>query len=234
MGPGQERALCAATPRGRPCAVDFGSAAQASPAVRPLAPRVELAGRRHVDATAAMPARLGEPRGVQLVMLGGGAEVPQHRVALAGEQGRSARSCRVPIRRCACSRRSGCCSRRRRPGWIRAATRAPSRGARSAACRSRSAAPSRRSSSRRARRCSWSRSSLVVRQLAPVVFEVSVRARMFINRGPCSPLTNTHSVDSGSYPISLFGARGAHHTERQGHFSLRCQSSCLDPGAQSH
>ena len=54
------------------------ASASGTPVSRGIAPRIEV--------TPGLPARLGQPRRVQLVVLGGRAEVPQHRVALAREQ----------------------------------------------------------------------------------------------------------------------------------------------------
>ena len=127
---------------------------------------------------AGLPARRRQPRRVQLVVLGGRAEVPQDRVALAGRAGRSARSCRAPTPRCACSRRSGCCSGRTaapRRDPSRAGPRAPSRGGRPAGGRSRSAAPSRPPSWRRARR--WSRPGSSVFRLRDHSSRCSVKPR---------------------------------------------------------
>ena len=155
---------------------------------------------------AGLPARLGEPRRVELVMLRRRAEVPEHRIALAREQ----HAARALVARPFPDVRARDVAdvvlveeQHRAERRSRAATHAPSPAARSGASRSRSAAPSRPPSSRRARRCSWR---------APPSSSVSSRRsvgvtlawRLFINekhnaRGDQARLFHVKHGESASY-----------------------------------
>ena len=149
---------------------------------------------------ARLPARLRQPRRVQLVVLGGRAEVPQHRVALARQQ----HAARALVARPLADVRARDVAdvvlveqQHRAEARTRAATRAPSPAGRPAASRSRSAAPSRPPSSRRATRCSWSRSSLVasVVSTAPIRSADACSVQQF---GTVFVTSEHRTVESGS------------------------------------
>ena len=172
---------------------------------------------------ARLPARLGQPRRVQLVVLGRRAEVPQHRIALAGEQ----HAARALVPRPFADVRARDVAdvvlveeQHRAERRSRAATHAPSPADHCVAWRSRSAAPSRPPSSRRARRCSWSRSSLVVRQLAPFVSVVTL-ADVVVHQWRTWTTPGRRLVRSPSHRTR----RSAHHTRA----SEPCPARFADP-----
>ena len=130
------------------------ASASGTPVSRGIAPRIEV--------TPGLPARLGQPRRVQPVVLGRRAEVPQHRVALARQQHAARALVAGPLADVRARDVADVVlveQQDARRATSRAATRAPSRAGRCGAGRSRSAAPSRPPWWRRARRCSLTRSS---------------------------------------------------------------------------
>ena len=115
------------------------------------------AASRRASGDAGAPARLGQPRRVELVVLGGRAEVPEHRIALARQQHAARALVARPLADVGARDVADVVlveQQHRAEARMPAAPRAPSPGGRCAAARSRPAAPSRPPSWRRVRRSS--------------------------------------------------------------------------------